>query len=89
MMPSLPQLLVVLLIVVVIFGLGKFPKIAGDLAKGIKSFKKGMKDEEAEEDASEAKPSISQKEEKPAENAASASEKKTLNLTLVLDVNDA
>lgn len=75
MMPSLPQLLVVLLIVVVIFGLGKFPKIAGDLAKGIKSFKKGMKDDEAE-DASEAKPSISQKEEKPAENTAAASEKK-------------
>lgn len=75
MMPSLPQLLVVLLIVVVIFGLGKFPKIAGDLAKGIKSFKKGMKDDEAE-DASEAKPSISQKEEKTAENTAAASEKK-------------
>jgi sec-independent protein translocase protein TatA len=82
MMPSLPQLLVVLLIVVVIFGLGKFPKIAGDLAKGIKSFKKGMKDEEAE-DASEAKPSISQK------MLLRPLKKKTLNLTLVLDVNDA
>lgn len=75
MMPSLPQLLVVLLIVVVIFGLGKFPKIAGDLAKGIKSFKKGMKEDDAEV-SSEEKPSISKSEEKAAEDTAAASEKK-------------
>ncbi|MDV7338761.1 twin-arginine translocase TatA/TatE family subunit [Terasakiella sp. A23] len=76
MMPSLPQLLVVLLIVVVIFGLGKFPKIAGDLAKGIKSFKKGMKDDEAEVSKDEEKPSISKSEEAAADTAAPASDKK-------------
>jgi sec-independent protein translocase protein TatA len=71
MMPSLPQLLIVLAIVVVIFGLGKFPKIAGDFAKGIKSFKKGMKDEEDESE----KPSISKSEEKPAETSTVSDKK--------------
>ncbi len=69
MMPSLPQLLIVLAIVVIIFGLGKFPKIAGDLAKGIKSFKKGMKEEPEDEKAS-----ISQNEEAPVEEAEKVKE---------------
>ncbi len=38
--------LVVLAIVMLLFGAGKIPRLAGDLAKGIKSFKQGMKDEE-------------------------------------------
>jgi sec-independent protein translocase protein TatA len=38
---------VVLVIVVLLFGSGKISGIMGDVAKGIKAFKKGMKDEEA------------------------------------------
>ena len=38
--------LVVLLIVVILFGAGKIPRVMGDVAKGIKSFKAGLKDEE-------------------------------------------
>lgn len=38
--------LVVLAIVMLLFGAGKIPRLAGDLAKGIKNFKQGMKDEE-------------------------------------------
>ncbi|SCA54927.1 TatABCE protein translocation system subunit [Candidatus Terasakiella magnetica] len=75
MMPSLPQLLIVLAIVVVIFGLGKFPKIAGDLAKGIKSFKKGMKDDEPEE-KSEQQESISKSDEAPSASTTNTSDKK-------------
>jgi len=37
---------IVLLIVVLLFGSGKISNIMGDVAKGIKSFKKGMKDED-------------------------------------------
>lgn len=37
--------LIVLLIVVLLFGAGKLPKVMGDLAKGIKNFKAGLKDE--------------------------------------------
>ena len=38
--------IVVLLIVVILFGAGKIPRVMGDVAKGIKSFKAGLKDEE-------------------------------------------
>ena len=41
-MPSLTQIAVVVIIVVLLFGRGKISSLMGDLAKGIKSFKKGM-----------------------------------------------
>jgi sec-independent protein translocase protein TatA len=41
---SLTHWLVVLLIVLVLFGAGKIPRLMGDMAKGIKAFKSGMKD---------------------------------------------
>jgi len=37
---------IVLVIVLLLFGSGKISNIMGDVAKGIKSFKKGMKDDE-------------------------------------------
>ena len=37
---------IVLLIVLLLFGAGKLPKVMGDLAKGVKSFKAGLKDED-------------------------------------------
>tara|TARA_R110002096_G_scaffold297992_1_gene492474 strand:+ start:1613 stop:1843 length:231 start_codon:yes stop_codon:yes gene_type:complete len=43
---SIWQILIVVLIVVVLFGAGRIPRLMGDMAKGIKSFKAGMKDEE-------------------------------------------
>tara|TARA_B100001013_G_C24240779_1_gene297030 strand:+ start:333 stop:524 length:192 start_codon:yes stop_codon:yes gene_type:complete len=42
MTPSIWQLLIVLVIVLLLFGRGKIPQLMGDMAKGIKSFKKGM-----------------------------------------------
>ncbi|AXV15298.1 twin-arginine translocase TatA/TatE family subunit [Neorhizobium sp. SOG26] len=41
--------LIVLVIVLVLFGRGKIPELMGDFAKGIKSFKKGMSDDDAPE----------------------------------------
>jgi len=49
---SLLHWLVVLVIVVLLFGAGKLPRVMGDFAKGIKAFKAGMR----EEDESESKP---------------------------------
>jgi sec-independent protein translocase protein TatA len=43
---SLVHWMVVLLIVLLLFGAGKLPRVMGDFAKGIKAFKAGMKDEE-------------------------------------------
>ena len=50
MTPSIWQLLIVLVIVLLLFGRGKIPQLMGDMAKGIKSFKRGMSDEEKKED---------------------------------------
>lgn len=36
--------LVVLVIVLLLFGAGKIPKLMGDMAKGVKAFKEGLKD---------------------------------------------
>ena len=44
----------VLAIIVVLFGAGKLPRVMGDFAKGIKSFKAGMK--EADESDAAASP---------------------------------
>jgi len=38
----LPELLVILLIIVVVFGVGRISKIAGELGSGINAFKKGL-----------------------------------------------
>lgn len=42
------QVVIILVIVVIIFGAGKLPHVMGDVAKGIKNFKKGMADDEPE-----------------------------------------
>ena len=42
--------LIVLVVVLLVFGRGKIPELMGDMAKGIKSFKKGMADDTADDD---------------------------------------
>lgn len=46
MFPSWLQILVVVLLVVLLFGRGKISGVMGDIAQGIKSFKKGMAEDE-------------------------------------------
>ena len=47
---SIWQIVLVLVIILILFGAGKIPRVMGDIAKGIKSFKAGMKEgEETEE----------------------------------------
>jgi sec-independent protein translocase protein TatA len=45
---SLMHWVIVLIIVVLLFGGGRISSIMGDVAKGIKSFKKGMADDDEE-----------------------------------------
>ena len=52
MTPSIWQLLIVLAIVLLLFGRGKIPQLMGDMARGIKSFKKGMSEEDKKDDNS-------------------------------------
>ena len=44
------QVVLILAIVLIIFGAGKLPKVMGDVAKGVKHFKSGLKDIGAEDD---------------------------------------
>ncbi len=39
------QIVLLLVIVLVIFGAGKLPRMMGDVAKGLKAFKDGMNEE--------------------------------------------
>jgi sec-independent protein translocase protein TatA len=46
MAPTWLKLLLVVAVIVVMFGRGRISDLMGDLAKGIKSFKHGLKDED-------------------------------------------
>jgi len=48
MSPSFWQIAIVLLLVVLLFGRGKISELMGDVARGIKSFKKGMSEDQAQ-----------------------------------------
>jgi len=43
---GMPELIVILVIVLIIFGAGKLPEIGGAIGKGIKNFKKSMQDKD-------------------------------------------
>ena len=42
----LPELIIILLIIVIVFGVGKLPEIGGALGKGIRNFRKATKEPE-------------------------------------------
>ena len=59
---GLPELLIILVIIVVLFGPGRIGKVAGELGKGIRAFKDGLAGKEEadkpteEENAESSKP---------------------------------
>ena len=64
------QIVLILAIVLILFGAGKIPRVMGDVAKGIKNFKTGMKEEASNEDDKEIKKEdeVAVKKEKTEEN---------------------
>lgn len=50
--------LIVVLVVVLLFGRGKISDLMGDVAKGVKSFKKGLADDDETPEKIEEKPSM-------------------------------
>ncbi|WP_456381753.1 twin-arginine translocase TatA/TatE family subunit [Hydrogenimonas sp.] len=48
-MPSMPELLIILAIVVLLFGAKKIPELAKGMGSGIRNFKKAMREEDEEE----------------------------------------
>jgi len=53
---GLPELLIILLIVLLLFGPGRIAKVMGDLGQGIGAFKNSLSGEVKEPSALEAKP---------------------------------
>ena len=47
---GVPELIIIFLIVLVLFGAGKIPKIAKDIGGGIKEFKRAMNSDEAHDE---------------------------------------
>ena len=44
------QVVLILLIVLILFGAGKLPKVMSDVAKGVKNFKSGLKEDDEPDD---------------------------------------
>lgn len=42
---SVSHLVLLLLVVLIVFGAGRIPQVMGDIAKGVKSFRAGLKDD--------------------------------------------
>lgn len=77
-LPGWTQILLVVLLVVVLFGRGKISDLMGDVAKGIRSFKDGLKEEPEVEDASTQNPEAIANEASAAD-AVSESEKEKVS----------
>ena len=52
---GLPELLIILVIVILLFGVGRIGKVAGELGKGIHEFQSGIKGNEDTDDSKEIK----------------------------------
>lgn len=47
---GMPELIIILIIILIIFGAGKLPEIGSGIGKGIKNFKKATKDQKKQPD---------------------------------------
>ncbi len=52
---GLPELLIVLVIIIIIFGVGKLPEIGGALGKGIREFRRAQEGLPSQEESAEEK----------------------------------
>jgi sec-independent protein translocase protein TatA len=50
-----PELIIILVIVILIFGVGRIANIGGELGKGINAFRKGLKSDEEKKPEEEKK----------------------------------
>ena len=71
---SIWQILIVALLFVLLFGRGKISDLMGDIAKGIKSFKKGIAEDEPEKDTAK---SINHDNDKTVDTVNMTSQEKT------------
>lgn len=51
---GVPELLIILAVVVLLFGVGRIGRVAGEMGKGIRAFREALKDEEKDDSAPDA-----------------------------------
>jgi len=58
-MPGLgvPELLIILVVVLLLFGIGRISRVGSELGKGIKAFREGVRDAQ-QEDSEEKDPNV-------------------------------
>jgi sec-independent protein translocase protein TatA len=66
--------LIVALVVLVLFGRGKISETMGDFGRGVKSFRKGMEDEDARRDPPPPPPQVTDQSPAPAQPSAPVQE---------------
>ena len=60
--PGWPEIVLILVVVMIVFGVGKLPQVGGAIGKSIRAFRKGQKgeilkvDDDEEEEVEEEKP---------------------------------
>jgi sec-independent protein translocase protein TatA len=69
-MLSIPQILLILLVIVLLFGRGKISEVMGDVAKGVRSFKKGLNEDNENDEAKPSPKVIEADNEKPVNNVS-------------------
>jgi len=63
-----PEIILILVIVILLFGVGRIGKIGGELGKGIKSFREGLKGDEPVENPAVKPVETIQEDKKPEDN---------------------
>ncbi|MBI1236769.1 twin-arginine translocase TatA/TatE family subunit [Hyphobacterium indicum] len=79
MAPGIWQILIIVVLVALLFGAGRISGLMGEVAKGITSFRKGLKEGDEGSDEEEGNSSASISESAQAPESASKEEEKTRN----------
>ena len=71
------QILLIVIVVVLLFGAGKIPRLMGDVAKGIRSFKSGLKEDDKADDEESTGQAVPRQIESPGETASGTGQTST------------
>ncbi len=80
-MPNLgpTELIIILIIVVLLFGVGRLGRLGGELGKGITEFRKGLQSDDSDEDGDSDEASEGASEKAPSEASEPAAEEAPKN----------
>ena len=78
-----PELLIILAIVILLFGVGRIGKVAGELGSGIKAFRDGLHGSDEKTEAAPKEPVKTVKAEKPVETVTAIPEAKPVETSAV------